>query len=204
MIKYIEQHKKRLCYMPWLYYSLKEKHLIWAKPWQEEIQTKLQKLETVKIGKNCFISPQANIFAEPGRDIIIGNNVTIASDVFLHGPITIHDGASLNAGVSIDGGAKGVVIGANTRIANNAKIYAFNHGMSPDKLIKDQPVTSQGIIICEDVWIGANACVTDGVEIGSHAIIGMGAVVTKNILEWSIVGGVPAKIIGDRRERNNF
>lgn len=104
--------------MPWLYYSLKEKHLLWAKPWQESIQTELMSLETVKIGKNCFIAPTANIFAEPGRDIVIGNNVTIAAETFLHGPIIIEDGVSINASVVIDGGAKGVVIKKNSRIAN--------------------------------------------------------------------------------------
>jgi acetyltransferase-like isoleucine patch superfamily enzyme len=198
--KYIQQHKKRLCYMPWLYYSLKPKHFIWAKPWQMEVQTKLQELETVKIGENCFISPDANIFAEPGRDIIIGNNVTIASDVFLHGPIRIEDGVSINAGVAIDGGVKGVVIGCHSRIANGAKIYAFNHGMDPARLIKEQPVTSSGIQIGKDVWIGANACITDNVTIGSYSVIGMGAIVTRDVPDWAIMGGVPARVLGDRRE----
>lgn len=201
MDKYIQQHKKRLCYMPWLYFSLKPKHLIWAKPWQMEIQAKLQELETVKIGENCFISPDANIFAEPGRDITIGNNVTIASDAFLHGPIIIEDGVSINVGVAIDGGVKGVFIGRHSRIANGSKIYAFNHGMDPTRFIKDQPVTSNGIQIGEDVWIGANTCITDNLHIGNHSVIGMGAVVTKNVPEWVIMGGVPAKILGDRRKK---
>lgn len=201
MDKYIQQHKKRLCYMPWLYYSLKPKQLIWAKPWQATIQKKLQELETVRVGENCFISPEANIFAEPGRDIIIGNNVTIASDVFLHGPIIIGNGVSINPSVAIDGGVKGVQIGRNTRIANGAKIYAFNHGTDPARLIKDQPVTSTGIEIGEDVWVGANACITDSVIIGNYSVIGMGAVVTRDVAEWSIVGGVPAKVLGDRREK---
>lgn len=201
MEKYIEQHKKRLCYMPWLYYSLKPKHLIWAEPWQQEIQSVLQELETVIIGKNCFISPDANIFAEPGRDIIIGDNVTIASNVFLHGPLNIANGVSINAGVSIDGGTKGVSISCNTRIASGTKIYAFNHGMTPDRNIKDQPVTSFGIKIGEDVWIGANVCIADGVSIADRVVVGMGAIVTKDITEYSIVAGNPAKVIGNRSDK---
>lgn len=201
MEKYIEQHKRRLSYMPWLYYSLKEKHLQWAKPWQEEIQSELTQLETVKIGKNCFISPSANIFAEPGRDIILGDNVTIAADVFLHGPIKIGDGVSINTQVVIDGGKKGVVILNNTRIASGSKIYAFNHGMDPDRAIKDQPVHSQGIFIGEDVWIGANVCIVDGVTIGDHAVIGMGSVVTKSVSEWLIYAGNPAKQVGHRQPK---
>jgi acetyltransferase-like isoleucine patch superfamily enzyme len=65
--------------------------------------------------------------------------------------------------------------------------------------IKDQPVRSLGIRIGRDVWIGANAGVTDGVIIGDHAVVAMGAVVTRDVPEWAIVGGVPAVVIGDRR-----
>ena len=198
MEKYIEQHKRRLNYMPWLYFSLKEKHLQWAKPWQDDIQKELMELETVKIGKNCFISSLANIFAEPGRDIIIGNNVSIGAETFLHGPIIIEDGVSINAGVFIDGGAKGVLIKKNTRIANGTKIYAFNHGISLDKTIKEQSVTSKGITIGSDVWIGANVCVVDGVTIDNQAIVGMGSVVTKSIPNGEIFAGNPAKKIGHR------
>ena len=56
-------------------------------------------------------------------------------------------------------------------------------------------------MIGHDVWIGADAGITDGVRIGDHAVIGMGAVVTHDVPEWAIVGGVPAKVIGDRREK---
>ena len=55
-------------------------------------------------------------------------------------------------------------------------------------------------MIGRDVWIAAGAGVTDGVTIGDHAVIGMGAVVTRDVPEWAIVGGVPARVIGDRRD----
>ena len=50
------------------------------------------------------------------------------------------------------------------------------------------------------MWIGANAGVTDGVTIGDHAVVAMGAVVTRDVAPWSIVAGVPAAKIGDRRQ----
>jgi hypothetical protein len=57
-----------------------------------------------------------------------------------------------------------------------------------------------GITIGDDVWIGSNAVILDGVTVGAHSIIGAGAVVTKNVDEWSVVAGNPARKLRDRRE----
>ena len=198
---YQSQHKKRLSWMPWLYFSLKEKHLAWAKPWQDEIQAALCALETVQIGEQCFIAPEAQLFAEPNRDIKIGNRCMIAADCFLHGPITLGNEVAINHGCSLDGGRVGIQIGDQTRIANHVTIYAFNHGMAPDTPIYQQPSYSKGIVIGKDVWIGAQAGIVDGVTIGDHAVVGMGCIVTKDIPDWAIVAGNPAKVIGDRRDK---
>ena len=94
LLKYREQHKHRLNYMPWLYWSLKPKHREWAEAWQAEYQAYLMEMETIEIGKNCFISPLAHIFAERGRKITIGDNTFIAADCTLHGPLQIGDGGA--------------------------------------------------------------------------------------------------------------
>lgn len=187
--------------MPWLYFSLKDKHRAWAEPWQRDIQRHLMAVETVEIAEGCFIAPTARIFGEPGRGVLIGPGCAIAADAFLHGPIQLGEKVSINARASLDGGAKGISIGDGTRIATGAAIYAFDHGLAPDRFIRDQPVTSEGIVIGRDVWIGANSGLTDGVHIGDHAVVAMGAVVTKDVPAYAIVGGVPACIIGDRRDR---
>ncbi len=187
--------------MPWLYFVLKEKHRAWAEPWQAEIQRHLRAVETVEIGAGCFIAPTARIFGEPGRPVVIGDGCSIAADAFLHGPITLGNGVSVNARANLDGGAKGIVVGSGTRIASGAALYAFDHGMDPDRDIRAQPVTSRGIVVGEDVWIGANAGVTDGVRIGDHAVVALGAVVTRDVPDWAVVGGVPARVLGDRRDR---
>ncbi len=196
-----EQHKLRLAWMPWLYFVLKEKHRAWAEPWQAEVQRHLRAVETVEIGAGCFIAPTARIFGEPGRPVVIGDGCSIAADAFIHGPVTLGEGVSVNARASLDGGAKGITLGRGTRVASGAVLYAFDHGMDPEREIRVQPVTSRGIQVGDDVWIGANAGVTDGVRIGDHAVVAMGAVVTRDVPDWALVGGVPARILGDRRER---
>ncbi len=198
---YQTQHKKRLSYMPWLYFSLKPKLLSWAEPWQKQVQAKFMALETVTFGDNCFIAPEAKLFAEPGRDITIGSHCMIAADSFLHGPISLGDEVAINHGCSLDGGRNGIKIGAQTRIANNVTIYAFNHGMAPDTPIYQQASNSKGVTIGKDVWIGAQAGIVDGVNIGDHAVIGMGCIVTKDVADFSIVAGNPARVIGDRRDK---
>jgi acetyltransferase-like isoleucine patch superfamily enzyme len=194
-----EQHKRRLSWMPWLYASLKDKHLVWAKPWQHEVQARLMREETVFLGDDCFIAPDAGIFAELGRPIRMGARCTVASHAFLHGPLTLGDEVSVNARASLDGGAVGITIGHGTRIASGATLYAFDHGLARERAIRAQPVTSRGITLGRDVWISANAGVTDGVTIGDGAVVAMGAVVTSDVEPFAIVGGVPARVIGSRR-----
>jgi acetyltransferase-like isoleucine patch superfamily enzyme len=195
------QHQKRLSWMPWLYFSLKPKHRAWAEAWQAEVQAFLRDQETVVIGEGCFIAPEAAIFGEPGRPVVIGEGCAIAAQAFLHGPVTLGKGVSINAGARLDGGAKGITVGEGARIASGAAIYAFDHRMAPDRPIRDQPVRSTGILIGADCWIGANAGITDGVVVGDHAVVAMGAVVTRDVPAWAIVAGAPAVPIGDRREK---
>lgn len=196
---YREQHKRRLSYMPWLYARLKPVQREWAKAWQEEIQTGLQMMETVIIGKNCFIAPEARLFAEPGRPIIIGDNTFIAADTVIHGPITLGSQVSINHHVTMDGGRKGIMIGDQSRLAAYCSLYAFNHGMAADRAVFEQSVTSLGISLGCDVWLGAHTGVVDGVTIGDHAVIGMQSVVTRSVAPWVIAAGNPARAIGIRQ-----
>ena len=195
LLKYREQHKHRLNYMPWLYWTLKPKHLQWAQAWQEEYQAYLQEMETVKIGKNCFISPLAHIFAEPGRQIIIGDNTFIAADCTLHGPINIGNEVAINHHCTLDGGRAGIKLHDQVRIAAYCHLYAFDHGMNISQPIYQQPVRSLGIEIGQDVWLGAHVGVKDGIHIGNHAIVGMQSMVTKNVAEKQLVAGNPAQFI---------
>ncbi|WP_189416899.1 acyltransferase [Cellvibrio zantedeschiae] len=198
---YRTQHKLRLSYMPWLYAELKPTHKAWAIEWQREVQAYFQMMETIKIGNNCFIAPEAKLFAEPGRPIIIGDDSYIAADAVIHGPVTLGKNVSINHHVTMDGGTKGIHIANNVRVAAYCQLYAFNHGMAADRLISEQPTRSHGIYIGEDVWLGANVGVVDGVSIHERAVVGMGSQVTKDIEAFKIVAGNPARVTGDRRDK---
>lgn len=194
-----EQHKRRLSWMPWLYFTLKPHHRAWAEAWQREVQAHLRDVETVTLEEGCFVAPEARLFAEPGRAIHLSRGCAVAADVFLHGPAWLGPDVSVNARASLDGGAGGIRIGAGSRIATGATLYAFDHGLAPDRPVREQPVTSRGITLGVDVWVGANAGITDGVTVGDHAVVAMGAVVTRDVPAWAVVGGVPARVLGDRR-----
>ncbi|GLP96693.1 acyltransferase [Paraferrimonas sedimenticola] len=198
---YQAQHKQRFNYMPWLYFRLKPKLLAWAKPWQAELHQHWMTLETVQIAPSAFIAEGAQLFAEPGRDIRIGEQSFVAADCVFHGPIELGDAVAINHGCHLDGSRAGIRIGNNSRIAHGCSIVAFNHGMAPDDEVYQQPISSQGIRIGEDVWIGARVGIVDGVSIGNHAVIGMNAVVTKDVPEYAIMAGNPALQIGDRRDK---
>ena len=195
LLKYREQHKHRLNYMPWLYYSLKPKNRVWAEQWQQQYQAYLMAMETVEIGQNCFISPLAHIFAEPGRKIVIGDNCFIAADCTLHGPITIGNEVAINHHCILDGGRSGIVLADQVRMAAYCHLYAFDHGMDLGQPIYQQAVTSKGIVIGKDVWLGAHVGIKDGVRIADQAVVGMNSMVTKDVATREIVVGNPAKMI---------
>jgi acetyltransferase-like isoleucine patch superfamily enzyme len=197
-LRYRAQHMRRLSFMPWLYFRLSPQHRAWAEPWQAEVHASLMALETVVVDPTAFVAPEAAVFAEPGRTIHVGPRASIAAQAFLHGPITLGADASVNVGATLDGGRAGIALGPGVRVASGARLFAFDHGLAPDAPIHAQPVRSRGIVVEDDVWIGANAGVTDGVRIGRGAVVAMGAVVTRDVEPGAIVGGVPARVIGRR------
>ena len=193
------QHKRRMAHMPWLYFSAPLHVRAWAEPWQHEVHKRLSALEALALDPECFIAEDANLFAEPHREITVGARASIAAHAFVHGPVTLAPEVSINPYATLDGGQGGIVVGAGTRIATRASLFAFEHGIAPERPIRTQRVRSRGIVVGEDVWIGAAATVTDGVRVADHAVIGAGAVVTRDVAEFAIVAGVPARQIGDRR-----
>lgn len=93
-------------------------------------------------------------------------------------------------------GQGGITIGDRVYTSPLVQLLAVNHVYSnPNEPMCKQGITAEGIVVDDDVWIGAGAIVTDGVRIGKGAVIAAGAVVTKDVPPHSVVGGVPAKAI---------
>ena len=122
---------------------------------------------------------EPNIYIGNGKNISIGQYSQINENVFI----------------------QGAKIGANVMIAPNVSILSKGHNFSD----VDTPMIMQGKteevlpIIEDNVWIGRNVVIMPGVHIGAGSIIGAGAIVTKNIMNNSIMGGVPAKLIKSRK-----
>lgn len=127
----------------------------------------------VAIGKKVRVNRSANLWC---KKITIGNNVGVGAGSNLFGDISIGNDVMIAPNVSIMGGGHG------TKIS--------------DTPMKNQKVTSKGgIIIKDDVWIGANTVILDGLEIKKGSIIAAGSVLTKSTEEYGIYAGNPAKLI---------
>jgi acetyltransferase-like isoleucine patch superfamily enzyme len=148
-----------------------------------------------RLSWGCFVSPKANL--RNFRFIRLGRNNTINANVTLWCQLQTGKHVTFNPGACIYGP---VVIGDYVMVAPNVTIAGGNHGTRLDGgPMTFQPCVARGIRIGDDVWIGANVVVVDGVTIGNGAVVAAGAVVTRDVPTNVIVGGVPAKIIRNRR-----
>lgn len=131
------------------------------------------------LGEHCIITNAFNPFAAPGT-IRIGDNVGIGGYSYICCPSIVE-------------------IGSDTIVGQYLSIHPQSHVFSDsDRPIRLQGVTSRGVRIGRDCWIGAKVTILDGVHIGEGCIVAAGAVVTKSFEAGSIIGGVPAKSIASR------
>lgn len=150
----------------------------------------------VNVESGCeFSSPQT---MKLGNHVNIGKNAYFNSD---GGAIVVGSNTSFNMNVHINASVSGSIkIGNDCLIGPNVVMRTAGHRYDiENKLIRDQGHISLDIFIEDDVWIGANAVILGGVHIGRGAIVGAGAVVTKDVPSYAVSVGVPAKIIKYRK-----
>ena len=132
----------------------------------------------------------------PYRLFSIGRNSVVESFSCINnavGDVTIGDYTRIGLHSTVIGP---VAIGSHVNLAQGITVSVLNHNFEDlEKRIDEQGVSTSAIVIGDDVWIGANAVITAGVHIGRHAVVAAGAVVTKDVPEYSVVAGVPAKVI---------
>lgn len=156
-------------------------------------------------GKNTIIEGKIEI--QRTGYIQIGANTIICRWVCFRpwgGSIIIGDGCSINSFCHLSGNG-GLIIGNNVRIGSNCSFVSANHNFSDVTIpIKDQGESAEKTIIEEDCWIGTGSSILCGVKIGRGSIIGAGSVITKDIEPYSVVVGVPGKIIKNRLDNINI
>jgi acetyltransferase-like isoleucine patch superfamily enzyme len=105
---------------------------------------------------------------------------------------------AINTGAHLDGRG-GITIGDNVMIGPYAVIVSSRHDTRQVGIpMIDLDHVLEPVAIQDDVWIGAHVVIRGGVTIGNGAVIGAGAVVTQNVEAYKIVGGIPAKVVGER------
>lgn len=129
-----------------------------------------------KIGAWSTVSSTSH-FSKYGRGLRIGENCGFGEYCYF-------------------GAAGGIDIGDDVIAGQYVSFHSENHRFDDlEALIRDQGITSIGIRIGSDVWIGAKATFLDGADVGSHSVVAAGAVVTGRFGPNSIIGGVPARLL---------
>jgi acetyltransferase-like isoleucine patch superfamily enzyme len=136
----------------------------------------------VQIGENSKIGPYSEVrctshFSKYGTGFSLGSNSGIGKFAFF-------------------GAAGGITIGDNVIMGEYVSFHSENHNFSDtSRLIKEQGVTSKGITLGNDIWVGAKVTFLDGAQVGNHCVVAAGAVVRGTFPDNVVIGGVPAKVI---------
>ena len=158
-----------------------------------------------------YISSRTHINFDYISQLKIGENTDISDFttlVVMNDPLNQLDNSSLIIGSNtyigeynnIRAGGGLIQIGNNCSISQHISIIASNHKYDRSSLIRSQlwDLKNNYVIIKDDVWVGANVVILPGVTVSRGAIIGAGSIVTKDVPEYAIILGSPARVIGYR------
>lgn len=155
------------------------------------------RLRGARVGSKSIIGARLLVLRPWG--LHLGERCTLEDDVFFKivddgAQVTIGDSVFIGRGVELDV-QRAVDIGEHTVIAPGVFIVDHDHGLCARQRIDQQPCRASAVTIGRDVWVGANAVILAGVRIGDGAVIGAGAVVTRDVPPLAVAVGVPARAL---------
>ncbi len=168
-----------------------------------ENDVRLRFANNIRLGNGVYLDQGTYLHACPAG-IDIGPNTIVMHGAVLHvynfrglPKSGIRIGRdSLIGEYSVVRGQGGVTIGDRVYTSPFTQLLAVNHIFDePNRPFIEQGITAEGIVIEDDVWLGAGAVITDGVRVGRGAVVAAGAVVTQDVAPHTVVAGVPARLI---------
>jgi len=170
-----------------------------------ETNVRLRFADNIRLGDGCYLDEGVYLHACPG-----GIEIGPRSFVMHHAELHVYNfrdmphsrisvGAdSLIGEMCVLRGQGGITIGDRVYFAPSVQVLAVNHVFDdPNVPFTEQGITAEGIVIEDDVWIGAGAVITDGVTVGRGGVVAAGAVVTDDVPPHTVVGGIPARQLRD-------
>ncbi len=168
-----------------------------------ENNVRLRFADHIKLGNGSYLDHGTYLHACP-NGIEIGERSIVMHGAILH----VYNFRGMpNSGIKIGRdslvgeytiirGQGGVTIGDRVYTSPFTQIISVNHVFDdPNRPFIEQGITAEGVVIEDDVWLGAGSIITDGVRVGKGAVVAAGAVVTQDVSPHTVVGGVPAKVL---------
>ena len=154
-------------------------------------------------GRHSKIYSSVRLDTPPYRRFWLGRSSVIESFCCINnavGDVVIGDHTRIGIHCTVIGP---VCIGSHVNLAQGITVTALNHNFNNnEQRIDEQGINTSPVVIGDDVWIGANAVILPGVTIGRHCVVAAGAVVTKDVPDYTVVAGVPAKVIKELKRND--
>ncbi len=150
----------------------------------------------LKRGKGSVIYRSVRMDLPPFRKFVLGRYSVVEDFCCLNnavGDLIIGDYTRIGLGNTVIGPAR---IGSHVNLAQGITVTGLNHNFADPMLrIDEQGVSTQEVVIEDDVWVGANAVILPGVTVGRHCVVAAGSVVSRSVPPYSVCAGSPARVI---------
>lgn len=157
---------------------------------------------TISIQDDVILKGQVDLRATKGANLVLKNGVRLDKDVRIvatnNANVTFDENADIGC-YSIFNCGTDLYVGRYVLMAGFCYIQTSNHNFSKDQIIQSQGYTHRSIYIGDDCWLGGGSFILSGVKLGNGVVVGANSVVNKDFLDFNIVAGSPATIIGMRQ-----